>query len=79
MNAPAFLALWNGVDTAQVSLREYETWHSYEHVPERVGLPGRPGQVTLENLDQTGAVGRQVQIGNEVDLHESVRPGRGLR
>lgn len=35
----AFLALWNGID----SLRrgpEYEAWHTFEHVPERVGLPG---------------------------------------
>jgi hypothetical protein len=35
----AFLALWNGIDTA--GLRdEYEAWHTMEHVPERVGLPG---------------------------------------
>lgn len=40
MRATAFLALWNGVDTSQVKPEEYETWHSFEHVPERVGLPG---------------------------------------
>lgn len=43
MNAPgtarAFLALWNGIASASRQ-REYETWHSFEHVPERVGLPG---------------------------------------
>jgi hypothetical protein len=35
----AFLALWNGISSAAVQ-PEYESWHSFEHVPERVGLPG---------------------------------------
>lgn len=34
-----FLALWNGIASAQLQA-EYESWHSFEHVPERVGLPG---------------------------------------
>ena len=35
----AFLALWNGI--SHVALQpEYETWHTFEHVPERVGTPG---------------------------------------
>lgn len=33
-----FLALWNGVDPARAS--EYDLWHTREHVPERVGVPG---------------------------------------
>ncbi len=37
--AQAFLALWNGIARAEVQ-PEYERWHSFEHVPERVGLPG---------------------------------------
>ncbi len=37
--AQAFLALWNGIARAEVQ-SEYERWHSFEHVPERVGLPG---------------------------------------
>lgn len=37
--AQAFLALWNGICSAVVQ-PEYESWHSFEHVPERVGLPG---------------------------------------
>lgn len=37
--ATAFLALWNGI-AAAASQQEYETWHTYEHVPERVSLPG---------------------------------------
>lgn len=35
----AFLALWNNITSDQVQA-EYESWHSFEHVPERVGLPG---------------------------------------
>lgn len=35
----AFLALWNSISSPQLQ-PEYECWHSIEHVPERVGLPG---------------------------------------
>ncbi len=35
----AFLALWNAITSHSVQ-SEYEKWHSFEHVPERVGLPG---------------------------------------
>jgi len=38
-HAQAFLALWNGITSAEVQ-PEYESWHSFEHVPERVGLAG---------------------------------------
>jgi hypothetical protein len=38
MNAPAFLALWNGVQAGRHD--EYEAWHSIEHMPERLGTPG---------------------------------------
>ena len=31
-------ALWNGVDPARAA--EYHLWHSREHVPERVAVPG---------------------------------------
>jgi hypothetical protein len=37
--ATAFLALWNSIDDA-ARQAEYEVWHSFEHVPERVSLPG---------------------------------------
>lgn len=37
--ARAFLALWNSISSAPLQ-PEYDTWHSVEHVPERVGLPG---------------------------------------
>lgn len=35
----AFLALWNSIDSPRRTT-EYEAWHTFEHVPERVGLPG---------------------------------------
>jgi hypothetical protein len=34
----AFLALWN--DFEQARYAEYECWHTFEHVPERVGIDG---------------------------------------
>ena len=34
----AVLALWNGVDQHRAA--EYERWHTLEHVPQRVGVPG---------------------------------------
>ncbi|MBE9638636.1 hypothetical protein [Salipiger mangrovisoli] len=34
----AFLCLWNDFDEARAE--EYERWHSFEHVPERVAAPG---------------------------------------
>lgn len=34
----AFLALWNSFDP--VLLDEYECWHTFEHVPERLSVPG---------------------------------------
>jgi len=36
--APAFLALRNDVDPERDA--EYNVWHAFEHVPERVGVPG---------------------------------------
>ncbi|WP_322047238.1 DUF4286 family protein [Paraburkholderia sp. J67] len=38
LSGSAFLALWNDVD-ADVEA-DYERWHTIEHVPERVGIPG---------------------------------------
>ena len=37
----AFLALWN--DIARDREAEYDRWHTREHVPERVGVPGFRG------------------------------------
>lgn len=34
----AFLALWNDYPSAMAE--EYETWHTFEHVPERLTTPG---------------------------------------
>lgn len=38
LRGSAFLALWNGFDPAL--LDEYECWHTFEHMPERLSVPG---------------------------------------
>lgn len=38
LKGAAFLALWNDFDPARDE--EYNCWHTYEHVPERVGIEG---------------------------------------
>jgi hypothetical protein len=38
LNGAAFLALWNDFDPARDA--EYDCWHTFEHVPERVGIAG---------------------------------------
>lgn len=49
--AQAFLALWNGIAGAEVQA-EYESWHTFEHVPERVGLPGFMEAMRYRSVDQ---------------------------
>ena len=39
----AFLALWNGIQPARE--REYDRWHTFEHVPERLRVEGIVGGV----------------------------------
>lgn len=34
----AFLAIWHDIDPAMEA--EWHRWHTYEHLPERVGVPG---------------------------------------
>jgi len=41
MSGAAFLALWN--DLARGREAEYDTWHTREHLPERVAAPGFRG------------------------------------
>ncbi len=72
MSTPAadgFLALWNGLSDPALQA-EYEAWHAFEHVPERVGSPGfawarryvalpgerGPAYFTLYGLDSTAAL-----------------------
>ena len=38
LQGSAFLALWNDVDPKRDA--EYNVWHTFEHVPERVGIAG---------------------------------------
>ena len=38
LNARAFLAIWHNLEPG--TERDFDRWHTYEHMPERVGVPG---------------------------------------
>lgn len=81
----AFLALWNGIDHGEVRA-EYEAWHTFEHVPERVGLPGfvygrryagEDGYFTLYGLQSLAALDSPAYadvIANPTPWSERMRP-----
>lgn len=52
-NPTAFLALWNGLRDLSM-LEEYERWHSIEHVPERLSVPGILQARRYGSLDSAG-------------------------
>lgn len=52
-NPIAFLALWNGLRDLSL-LEEYERWHSIEHVPERLSVPGILHARRYGSLDSEG-------------------------
>lgn len=54
MSATAFLALWNSISSSAFQ-GEYESWHTFEHVPERVGLPGFIEAVRYRSVTGLGA------------------------
>lgn len=67
LQGKAFLCVWNDHDPDQAA--EYEAWHTFEHVPERVCVPGfiagrryadydRPASryLTLYDLDSLGVL-----------------------
>ena len=82
------LALWNGVDPA--ARREYDAWHSREHVPERISVPGMigarrygrvdgplPEYLTLYDLSDTGVLESapyRKLLDNPTDWSRSMRP-----
>ncbi|MBR8030150.1 hypothetical protein KDX27_40825 [Burkholderia cenocepacia] len=49
--ANAVLAIWNDFD--RTMLHEYECWHTLEHVPERVWVPGMISGRRYRNVGQT--------------------------
>lgn len=49
----AFLALWNGLHDLSL-MAEYERWHSIEHVPERLSVPGILEARRYGALDSSG-------------------------
>lgn len=53
MAAPSLLSVWNDIDPKR--LDEYERWHTLEHVPERVSVPGFIAGKRYVKLDGNGA------------------------
>lgn len=51
LNGQAVLALWNGFEAARVP--EYDLWHTREHVPERLSVPGMLSARRYERIDGT--------------------------
>jgi hypothetical protein len=50
LGGTAFLALWNGVQPE--ALDDYEAWHSREHVPERLTVPGILAAWRYRDIDE---------------------------
>lgn len=88
LEGEGLLALWNGVDPARAA--EYHLWHSREHVPERVAVPGMirayryvdgkgplPSCLTLYDLrtiDVLTTAPYRALLENPTDWSRSMRP-----
>lgn len=88
MSGGAVLALWNGVEAART--REYNAWHTREHVPERISVPGMigarryvkssgplPDYLTLYTMNDTGVLKSEVYrslLENPTDWSRAMRP-----
>jgi len=88
LNGEAVLALWNGFEADR--LQEYDLWHTREHVPERLGVPGMlsarryeriegalPQFLTLydlETLDVLTSAAYRRLLDNPTEWSRSMRP-----
>lgn len=89
LNAPAaLLCLWNDIEASRAA--EYERWHTLEHVPERVWVPGclagtryvaaTAAQVRyftlyeLDSLERLGSAAYQDLVANPTPWSASMRP-----
>lgn len=88
MSGAAVLALWNGVEAARNE--EYNAWHTREHVPERISVPGMigarryvkssgplPDYLTLYAMDDTGVLKSDAYrslLDNPTDWSRAMRP-----
>jgi hypothetical protein len=69
LNAAAFLAIWH--DIAPDSLAEWNRWHTIEHMPERVGIPGFLAGRRYMNLAVAQHVCFTMYEGSELDVFNS--------
>lgn len=88
LNGSAVLALWNDVEASRT--REYNAWHTREHVPERISVPGiigarryvrsngpLPEYLTLYSLDNTDVLKSEAYralLDNPTDWSRAMRP-----
>ena len=84
----AVLALWNGAEASR--RHEYNVWHTREHVPERISVPGMTGArryvrssgplpeyLTLYMMDDTGVLRSEPYrklLDNPTEWSRSMRP-----
>ena len=89
LNGEAVLALWNGFEAGRI--QEYDLWHTREHVPERLRVPGilharryerldgpLPQFLTLydlENLDVLTSTAYLGLLASPTEWSRSMRPG----
>src|SRR3712207_6401894 len=88
LKGSAFLALWNDIEPDRRA--EYDAWHTFEHVPERVGIAGvmtgrryvareRSEQryftlYELDGLEALEGAGYTDVVENPTDWSRSMRP-----
>ena len=65
----AFLAIWH--DLIPDGTTEWERWHTYEHMPERVGIPGFLGGRRYMNHDDPHQCCFTMYEGSELSIFKS--------
>ena len=68
-NSTAFLAIWHGLESTGKS--EWERWHTHEHMPERVGIPGFLAGRRYMNDNDSEQCCFTIYEGSELSVFES--------
>ena len=68
-NSKAFLAIWH--DLLDDGKRDWEKWHTYEHMPERVRIPGFLGGRRYMNHDDPEQCCFTIYEGNKLSVFKS--------
>lgn len=70
LNAGAFLAIWHDIDPA--GFDEWNRWHTIEHMPERVGIPGFLAGRRYMNTDASTLVCFTMYEGRDLGVFNSL-------